>query len=97
MALCFLGEVDHGHGGYFGSLGIPDWACWKWVLWHHHRYDPAFFRFEVSHQLLCPECKLMDSTVQFVGITAFHTQIADPLIGGTYMTVSHLESPLVTS
>jgi PAT family acetyl-CoA transporter-like MFS transporter 1 len=28
------------------------------------------------------------STVQFVGITAFHTQIADPLIGGTYMTVS---------
>lgn len=30
------------------------------------------------------------STVQFVGITAFHTQIADPLIGGTYMTVSLL-------
>ena len=28
------------------------------------------------------------STVQFIGICAFHTQIADPLIGGTYMTVS---------
>lgn len=28
------------------------------------------------------------STVQFVGISAFHTQIADPAIGGTYMTVS---------
>ncbi|KAK0553842.1 hypothetical protein OC844_006250 [Tilletia horrida] len=27
------------------------------------------------------------STVQFVGITAFHTQIADPVIGGTYMTL----------
>lgn len=27
-------------------------------------------------------------TVQFVGISAFHTQIADPVIGGTYMTVS---------
>ncbi|EGG07261.1 uncharacterized protein MELLADRAFT_35703 [Melampsora larici-populina 98AG31] len=27
------------------------------------------------------------STVQFVGISAFHTQIADPLIGGTYMTL----------
>ncbi|PWN50861.1 hypothetical protein IE53DRAFT_386828 [Violaceomyces palustris] len=27
------------------------------------------------------------STVQFVGITAFHTQIADPLIGGTYLTL----------
>lgn len=26
------------------------------------------------------------STVQFVSINAFHTQIADPLIGGTYMT-----------
>lgn len=28
------------------------------------------------------------STVQFVGISAFHTRISDPLIGGTYMTVS---------
>lgn len=27
------------------------------------------------------------STVQFVSITAFHTQIADPEIGGTYMTL----------
>jgi len=27
------------------------------------------------------------STVQFVGITAFHTRIADPVIGGTYMTL----------
>ncbi|KAF8525237.1 MFS general substrate transporter [Hysterangium stoloniferum] len=27
------------------------------------------------------------STVQFVGVTAFHTRIADPLIGGTYMTL----------
>ena len=29
-----------------------------------------------------------NSTVQFVGISAFHTQIADPVIGGTYMTAS---------
>lgn len=28
------------------------------------------------------------STVQFVSISAFMTSIADPLIGGTYMTVS---------
>lgn len=27
------------------------------------------------------------STVQFVSISAFMTSIADPLIGGTYMTV----------
>lgn len=30
------------------------------------------------------------STVQFVGISAFHTIIADPAVGGTYMTVGHL-------
>ncbi|KAJ1679954.1 hypothetical protein EV182_000978 [Spiromyces aspiralis] len=29
----------------------------------------------------------MASTVQFVGISAFFTQIADPVIGGTYMTL----------
>ncbi|KAJ1920948.1 hypothetical protein H4219_001001 [Mycoemilia scoparia] len=29
----------------------------------------------------------MSSTVQFVGICAFFTQIADPVIGGTYMTL----------
>lgn len=28
------------------------------------------------------------STVQFVSISAFMTSIADPIIGGTYMTVS---------
>ncbi|TFY66211.1 hypothetical protein EVG20_g4880 [Dentipellis fragilis] len=27
------------------------------------------------------------STIQFVGISAFHTTISDPLIGGTYMTL----------
>lgn len=30
------------------------------------------------------------STVQFVSISAFMTSIADPLIGGTYMTVSFI-------
>lgn len=32
----------------------------------------------------------MSRTVQFVGISAFHTRVSDPLIGGTYMTVSNL-------
>jgi hypothetical protein len=27
------------------------------------------------------------STIQFVGMAAFHTRISDPVIGGTYMTV----------
>lgn len=30
------------------------------------------------------------STVQFVSISAFMTNIADPVIGGTYMTVSNI-------
>lgn len=34
------------------------------------------------------------STVQFVGISAFHTQVADPLIGGTYMTLLNTVSNL---
>ena len=29
-------------------------------------------------------------TIQFVGTSAFHTIISDPLIGGTYMTVGAL-------
>ncbi|SCW00564.1 LAFE_0C06986g1_1 [Lachancea fermentati] len=34
------------------------------------------------------------STVQFVGISAFHTRIADPVIGGTYMTLLNTLSNL---
>ncbi|KAK9471135.1 acetyl-coenzyme A transporter 1-domain-containing protein [Dipodascopsis tothii] len=34
------------------------------------------------------------STVQFVSINAFHTQIADPVIGGTYMTTLNTISNL---
>ncbi|KAG8883215.1 hypothetical protein FRB98_003218 [Tulasnella sp. 332] len=34
------------------------------------------------------------STVQFVGMSAFHTQIADPVIGGTYMTLLNTISNL---
>ncbi|WFD25415.1 hypothetical protein MNAN1_000377 [Malassezia nana] len=34
------------------------------------------------------------TTVQFVGITAFHTRIADPVIGGTYMTLLNTVSNL---
>ncbi|KAF8313706.1 MFS general substrate transporter [Clavulina sp. PMI_390] len=34
------------------------------------------------------------STMQFVGISAFHTQISDPVIGGTYMTLLNTVSNL---
>jgi hypothetical protein len=40
---------------------------------------------------------LLLSTIQFVGISAFHTRISDPVIGGTYMTVCHLQTwPLLS-
>ncbi|TFK57682.1 hypothetical protein OE88DRAFT_1619970 [Heliocybe sulcata] len=45
--------------------------------------SPAFFVFLVVHTVL----QSFSSTIQFVGISAFHTRISDPLIGGTYMTL----------
>ncbi|TNY19044.1 acetyl-coenzyme A transporter 1-domain-containing protein, partial [Rhodotorula diobovata] len=44
--------------------------------------------------VLCTVGSSFSSTVQFVGISAFHTQIADPLIGGTYMTLLNTVSNL---
>ncbi|GAA5907279.1 uncharacterized protein JCM6883_001156 [Sporobolomyces salmoneus] len=44
--------------------------------------------------VFCTVGSSFSSTVQFVGISAFHTQIADPLIGGTYMTLLNTVSNL---
>lgn len=43
----------------------------------------AFFVFLIIQTVLSS----FTSTVQFVGISAFHTRVSDPLIGGTYMTL----------
>lgn len=43
----------------------------------------GFFVFIILHTILSS----FASTVQFVGISAFHTRVSDPLIGGTYMTL----------
>jgi len=43
----------------------------------------GFFTFLVVHTVFSS----FSSTVQFVGISAFHTRVSDPLIGGTYMTL----------
>ncbi|KAF9015444.1 acetyl-coenzyme A transporter 1 [Cyathus striatus] len=43
----------------------------------------GFFVFLIIHTVLSS----FASTVQFVGISAFHTRVSDPLIGGTYMTL----------
>jgi len=44
--------------------------------------------------VLCTVGSSFSSTVQFVGISAFHSQIADPLVGGTYMTLLNTVSNL---
>jgi hypothetical protein len=87
----FLGEIDYGECCDTGGLGLPYRSCHQRILWDYHRYDPALFRVQVSCSIPVNEAARINrrSTVQFVGITAFHTQIADPLIGGTYMTVSN--------
>ncbi|KAI5832121.1 hypothetical protein K523DRAFT_268445 [Schizophyllum commune Tattone D] len=43
----------------------------------------AFFAFLIFSTV----AGSLASTVQFVGISAFHTRVSDPLIGGTYMTL----------
>jgi hypothetical protein len=63
---------------------------------------PSFIRvFRLPHYphsatgtcIVCPINEMLSKadffrrTIQFVGISAFHTRISDPLIGGTYMTV----------
>lgn len=63
---------------------------------------PSFIRvFHLPHHpysvtgtcIVCPINEMLGKadffcrTIQFVGISAFHTRISDPLIGGTYMTV----------
>ncbi|KAG7890376.1 hypothetical protein KL908_004213 [Ogataea polymorpha] len=50
----------------------------------------AYFLFVIFQHLLSS----FMSTIQFVSICAFHTQIADPLIGGTYMTTLNTLSNL---
>jgi len=49
-----------------------------------------FLAFLVAHSVL----QSFVGTIQFVGTSAFHTIISDPLIGGTYMTLLNTFSNL---
>lgn len=62
--------------------------CPRRVLYRWEQFLKASPRGDLSPCSCAQSPKSSRSTVQFVGISAFHTQIADPLIGGTYMTVS---------
>ncbi|KAH7929383.1 hypothetical protein BV22DRAFT_1029629 [Leucogyrophana mollusca] len=53
------------------------------VYWFPSHISHGFFAYLVLHTVL----QSFASTIQFVGISAFHTRISDPLIGGTYMTL----------
>ena len=85
-----LGATGHGRHRHWRRLLL---SCERrgsgWILCPHYRDDLAFVPDQVSLVELSGRRLLTDSTVQFIGICAFHTQIADPLIGGTYMTVRH--------
>ncbi|KAH7914467.1 acetyl-coenzyme A transporter 1-domain-containing protein [Hygrophoropsis aurantiaca] len=53
------------------------------VYWFPSRISYGFFVYLVVQTVL----QSFAATIQFVGISAFHTRISDPLIGGTYMTL----------
>ncbi|KAF5392407.1 hypothetical protein D9757_002184 [Collybiopsis confluens] len=89
-------------GGYLAaswSRGDRPLRPWIWAFWPRLGFgmmatlivyyfpkppiSSGFFAFLIVHTVISS----FSSTVQFVGISAFHTRISDPLIGGTYMTL----------
>ncbi|KAN0129643.1 Acetyl-coenzyme A transporter 1 [Lactarius tabidus] len=89
-------------GGYLAarwSRGDRPLRPWLWAFWPRLGFallgaiivwrfpkppiSTTFFVFLVLQTLLGS----FSGTIQFVGISAFHTKISDPVIGGTYMTL----------
>ncbi|KAH9988800.1 acetyl-coenzyme A transporter 1-domain-containing protein [Russula compacta] len=89
-------------GGYLAarwSRGDRPLRPWIWAFWPRLGFaligaiivwrfpkppiSTWFFVFLVLQTVLGS----FASTIQFVGISAFHTRISDPVIGGTYMTL----------
>ncbi|KAG2044232.1 acetyl-coenzyme A transporter 1-domain-containing protein [Suillus americanus] len=89
-------------GGWFAakwSRGDRPLRPWIWAFWPRLAFaflstlivywfptpplSYGFFVYLIIHTVL----QGLASTIQFVGISAFHTRISDPLIGGTYMTL----------
>ncbi|KNZ53614.1 uncharacterized protein VP01_3187g1 [Puccinia sorghi] len=96
--------------GYFAakwSSGDNPLQPWIWAMWLRLAFSawnvglvyffPEAKPLSNSYFILVIASTVMSSfasTVQFVGISAFHTQVADPLIGGTYMTLLNTVSNL---
>lgn len=69
--------------GYIGRIVAA--FCGQILVWSFPKsgkISTPYFIFVILQHLMSS----FTSTVQFVSICAFHTKIADPLIGGTYMT-----------
>ncbi|RSH94847.1 hypothetical protein EHS25_004653 [Saitozyma podzolica] len=76
---------------FWARLAMAGFATFVvWAFPVGRKVGSGYFALVVATTLLSS----LTSTVQFVGITAFHTQIADPLIGGTYMTLLNTISNL---
>jgi hypothetical protein len=78
-------------GAFWARLGMAVVAaCVVWLFPASGKVGMGYFSLVIATILMTS----ITNTVQFVGITAFHTQIADPLIGGTYMTLLNTVSNL---
>lgn len=70
--------------GYLGRLAAA--ALGSYVVYRFPRdgeVSRQYFALVIMQHLLGS----FMNTVQFVGISSFHTRIADPVLGGTYMTL----------
>ncbi|BEI79781.1 hypothetical protein CcaverHIS002_0103100 [Cutaneotrichosporon cavernicola] len=78
-------------GAFWARLGMAVVAAFVvWLFPSSGKVGMGYFSLVILTILMTS----LTNTVQFVGITAFHTQIADPLIGGTYMTLLNTVSNL---
>uniref|UniRef100_A0A060TAU7 ARAD1D28864p n=1 Tax=Blastobotrys adeninivorans TaxID=409370 RepID=A0A060TAU7_BLAAD len=75
---------------YLGRLALIALAMCQVAFFPKDGAGFFFFLFIIVVHVL----QSFMSTVMFVAINAFHTQIADPLIGGTYMTTLNTISNL---
>lgn len=77
--------------GYIGRIVAA--ALGQILVWSFPKsgkIGTVYFLFVILQHLMTS----FMSTIQFVSICAFHTKIADPLIGGTYMTTLNTLSNL---
>ena len=78
--------VEHGCRG-----NVPQGRCRNDLL-HPRHHRPCRNKFHEVSPL--SRTDINSSTVMFVSSSAFYTQIADPVIGGTYLTLLNTVSNL---